>query len=336
MKKKLAVIFYFSIASSWSVQALSLSWRKKNINKHDDDTKKILINELVQQKQSRDRTIYSSNTEALLAELEEALDRGQSIDAELPLVLHIIKSFEKQDVDIIFSYTRALKNKLKRLRRINATTVASIISAISEMWEVCFVARGIGFDKKPVGMENMLLDAFIGDFQAFKSNPDYFIKRLSDDIENKIVQTEENVTVKTISDQCVCIIEMLLGKLDWSCDNVDKIWLDFLEVANSIYAIGKKKVVPTLDEIIDFYTTLVATFNSFLDKNCLALPEYFYDLCLTSIANGETDFFTDLKDANRFGKSEREFLIESLTIARTKVNAYKHPELIKKLITKTQ
>ncbi len=329
MKKSILLVFCLASVSFDYLSPLSFSWKKKDATKNES---KLSIDQQVSSaKKMRDQTIYSNNVESLLVELEDSFDRGNHVDEQFPLIQKIIKSLEKYDQDSIFVYFRNLKNKLQRTKKVQASSVAILLKSLSDLWIYKFEGQSVSGVRKNINLEESLLDAFLIGFSSFKANPDYFLKNLAEDLEKKIYQPDDSITLKNVSEQLVGIVSTLLSKLTWNSTNVDSIWVEFLEVANCILEFGKIKAVPTLDEVNDFYAILVSRFGLFLEINALGLPVYFYDECLMSISSGEADFFTTIKDIEKVGKDSREILLESLTVSKAKLLSLKKNDASKKM-----
>jgi hypothetical protein len=146
-----------------------------------------------------------------------------------------------------------------------------------------------------VSINKILYDAFLNQFDQFKSSPAAFFDSLSQDVTTSIFDQQAllgDITIDEFRHSLVRFLEMGLNKLIWHPEDGLATWLSANSIANSLVAMSNYDML-SADDIYELKDSLLERYCFFIDVVSQELPTSFFVSLKNDLANQRPSLLDD-------------------------------------------
>ncbi len=215
-------------------------------------------------------------------------------------------------------------NKIKSAQYVNSYAFSELLEQLPNLLADYFVPQRNSLLSSCSGMVyDILYDTFLSKFDQFKNAPDDFLKNLSRELTVTIHEEsdllDEESSTEQLRQSTVRFLEICSGKLIWSPDDKEKVWLSLKNIARQIGDLTNSEILPN-DEADDLYWSLIHRFCFFLDITCADLSIEFYETIKKDLVDRQLAFL-ELAEQEALIETKRQCLMRSLFKAEAKKRA---------------
>ncbi len=291
-------------------------------------------NEVVQQ--------FNGSLQNYITEVYNARGYAQQLSQDGTHIIELLELCNDLGLDAttVYSCLRLFYNKMKAAELVDDTVVQQLLEPLPNLLKKYFkkkeeeqiVRSNVTFLRE--NTENIMLSRFTEHYDYFQKEPDMFITKLTNEIDQAYQQElakmrsetskndEDAAMTERLRQTVVKFFEITLGKTIWHMQAYEGIWDSFLSLANNLQMLGVHGILDHMDDLDDLLWSLVHRFNFFLDLRGSTLPPAFFDEIESDIASGAV-FFLEEAELDEGIKSKKELLIKALANAKTKSIAFR-------------
>jgi hypothetical protein len=250
-----------------------------------------------------------------------------------------------------YTCMRLFYNNIKSCEIIDDTVTKQFAKAAPELFDKYFevkITPTEPIDLIRANVESLLLNQFINRVETFKNAPDVFvsklsaepkpevfISKLSSDITNIVKSRlaiihqdkDDSEFREKLRNMIIRFIDSMVGKTFWYVDSYRGIWSSFLEIADSLFKIGRRRIINDQDNLDELWHSLVTRFTWWLDLKGSELPVEFYKQIEDDLHNNVV-FFLEAPEQDDGIIRKKELLAEAILKAKAKAIAYEHAGVI--------
>lgn len=181
------------------------------------------------------------------------------------------------DLDISFatSTLRLFTNRAKSCDYVTPEAIEPLIDRLPPILEAYSMQQpSMPFSDLKGDIKETLYSSFLGNFEQFKQRPESFFEELSNKLTNYL--QDSNVIEKTLEFEqlrqiFIRFLETVLNKSMWTPFDKDEVWISVKRISIKLQKLYETDII-TMDELDDFYQSLLARFILFLKMAGTDLP----------------------------------------------------------------
>ena len=250
---------------------------------------------------------------------------------------HIVEFIElgselNLEAQSLYTGLRLFYNKIKSCELIDDSVIIQILEPMPKLLEKYFEVeeyKAPSLDTLSKNMEKELLFKFTEHLDLFHSEPNDFIKELSDTI-GKLAKEELDILQKAAEEKeiterlrqiTIRFFEIALSKTIWDENSPEGIWDSVNTIANGLQLLGIHGIVDHMDDLDDMLWSLTYRFSWFLDLIGSKLPLEFYEEIEFDLES-KVIFFLESQEQDEGIKTKKEVIAEAVLKAKAKAIAF--------------
>lgn len=235
------------------------------------------------------------------------------------------------ELEKAYTCLRLFYNNIKSCEVIDDTVVNRILEMSPKLFD-----RYLEEDTSRIGelnvvrenIEDLMLVRFTDNLEMFQSTPDLFLTKLSADVTNivksrlRFIHQEEDTTEfrEKMRNILVRFSEMLISKTIWYSEYHERIWSNFMSIADNLHKMGTRGLIIDQDNLDELWDSLVKRFVWYLDLKGSSLPVEFYEQIEEDLQNNIV-LFLELDEQDQGIVTKKQLLQEAVVKAKAKAVA---------------
>ena len=184
----------------------------------------------------------------------------------------------------------------------------------SALYDATFV------DRFKSTVNNLLYTKFSSEYDAFRQDPDLFLKRISNSI---VTIAQEELVQEQLRQGIIRFCEIALSKLVWDPTAHEETWRITKKLGEQLASFLEYNILDDVNDLDDLHWTLLSRYCYFLELTTTDMPESFYQ----AVRN---DLSANAEDIVLFALKEQDYIVEpkisymQRTLLEAETAAYRH------------
>jgi len=184
----------------------------------------------------------------------------------------------------------------------------------SALYDATFV------DRFKTTVNNMLYAKFSNEYDAFRQDPNLFLKKISNNI---VAMAQEELVQEQLRQGIIRFCEIALSKLVWDPSAHEETWRITKKIGEQLATFLEYNILDDVNDLDDLHWTLLNRYCYFLELTTGDMPESFYQ----SVRH---DLRSNAHDIVLFALKEQDYIVEpklsymQRTLIEAETAAYRH------------
>lgn len=236
------------------------------------------------------------------------------------------------DLEKAYTCLRLFYNNVKSCETVDDTVVDQVLETMPKLFDRYFEVSPTEIGELNIvreSVEDLLLERFTDQFDAFQVEPDVFINKISSDIsgivKSRIMfirqEEEERELKEKLRNIIIRFADLMVSKSIWYEEYYERIWATVTSIADNLHKLGTRGVINDQDNLDELWDSLVKRFVWYLDFRGSALPVDFYEQIEEDLKNN-VQLFLELDEQDDGIITKKELIQDAVIRAKAKAIAF--------------